>query len=310
MRDQRRSSTDCDKDAVLHSAYLLSANSTLMKNTTNLHNKTEILPKKYSNIKRPPLTRIEKSSDTIESVHRRMRGVEEEELEEEEATKEEKAPKEEEEEEEEIATKELEEERESTIIHVPGTSLIIKFDTILKNMIDQFKSEEFSRSSLTTWNLLTLESIKEKNPGKTTSECFDILSTQIRELRYSIPFELRHEKTSIVNYEHAHPTTSTTFYTNRKFRSDSDKGQAYGEKGDSKGRFRIQGEKKMNTLDKEGNAKKCWVYNATDHMSFDHTVEEREKAKEKFKAKNSSKFKGNFGRSTKNTCGTDLSKRS
>ncbi|XMA19477.1 hypothetical protein WAI453_012268 [Rhynchosporium graminicola] len=214
---------------------------------------------------------------------------------------------------------------------VPGTSLIIKFDTILKNMMDQFESEEFSRSSLTTWNLLTLESIKEKNPGKTTSECFDILSTQIRELRHSIPFELRHEKfvinkvitacqsseacqialaqpttstektitsirTSIVNYEHAHPATSTTFYTNRKFRSDSDKGQAYGEKGDSKGRFRIQGEKKMNTLDKEGNAKKCWVCNATDHMSFDHTVEEREKAKEKFKAKNSSKFKGNFGR--------------
>ncbi|CZT53529.1 uncharacterized protein RSE6_15158 [Rhynchosporium secalis] len=194
---------------------------------------------------------------------------------------------------------------------IPGTSLIIKFDTILKNIMDQFESEEFSRSSLTTWNLLTLESIKEKNPGKTNSECFDILSTQIRELRHSIPFELRHEKfvinkiitacqsseacqialaqpttstektitsirTSIVNYEHAHPATSTTFYTNRKFRSDSDKGQAYGEKGDSKGRFKIQGEKKMNTLDKE--------------------VEEREKAKEKFKAKNSSKFKGNFGR--------------
>ncbi|CZS99929.1 uncharacterized protein RAG0_08187 [Rhynchosporium agropyri] len=33
------------------------------------------------------------------------------------------------------------------------------------------------------------------------------------------------------------------------------------------------------------------VYNATDYISFDYIVEEREKAKEKFKAKNSSKFK-------------------
>ncbi|CZT11156.1 uncharacterized protein RAG0_15399 [Rhynchosporium agropyri] len=95
--------------------YLLLANSTLIKNTTNFYNTTEIQLKKYSNldnIKRLPLTRIEKSSDTIES------GVEEKELEKEKATKKEKTTKEEEEEEkgtkEEKATKEEEKEEKAT----------------------------------------------------------------------------------------------------------------------------------------------------------------------------------------------------
>ncbi|CZT01509.1 uncharacterized protein RAG0_09098 [Rhynchosporium agropyri] len=118
IRDQRKSSINYDKDAILYLAYFLLANSTLIKNTTNLYNITKILPKEYNNldnIKRPSLTRIEKSSNTIESVYRRIREVEEEELEKEKATKEKKATKEEKEKK---ATKEEEEEatKESTII--------------------------------------------------------------------------------------------------------------------------------------------------------------------------------------------------
>ncbi|CZT07524.1 uncharacterized protein RCO7_09773 [Rhynchosporium graminicola] len=117
----------------------------------------------------------------------------------------------------------------------PGAPLIVDFNSIYRNFIEHFENDEFARASLIKFNFLTLDIVKAENPGRTLSECFDLLTTKVRQLRYSIPIEMpipqsTLEKTIstlknyIVTYEHSHPAESfpagDAFYTDRRFQGN------------------------------------------------------------------------------------------
>ncbi|CZT51662.1 uncharacterized protein RSE6_12840 [Rhynchosporium secalis] len=76
----------------------------------------------------------------------------------------------------------------------PGALLIVDFNGIYRNFIEHFENDEFARASLTKFNFLTLDIVKAENPGKTLSECFDLLTAKVRQLRYGIPIEMRTEQ--------------------------------------------------------------------------------------------------------------------
>ncbi|CZT02092.1 uncharacterized protein RCO7_09024 [Rhynchosporium graminicola] len=150
---------------------------------------------------------------------------------------------------------------------ITGAPKELIIHNIVTKMLLQFENDELHRAALTNWNFRTLQSIQSKESDKTIFQYFELLVTQIRELRHKILESMRNKdivfnkliqacqgspscsialalsppslenavvsiRSCIVNYEFAHPTQ--TFYVDRTFRNSSNRGPRYG--GSSGGR--------------------------------------------------------------------------
>ena len=202
----------------------------------------------------------------------------------------------------------------------------LDFDQLCTAIKQHFKDTNHRRNTLTAWNNIHLLSIKSKNPDKSTGECFDLLLSKLRTLRYGLSQELQSDafmlnklvlacrslpdcqiacsapadtlnsminalKSSIKAYEFSHSQTNTshTYMTDRRFRSNSDNNR-YPRQNyrppDRGNRSRFNHNRK----------KRCFVCDKEDCWSTNHTESERQEAKDRFKEKYKSRFNNNFGR--------------
>ncbi|CZT50838.1 uncharacterized protein RSE6_11900 [Rhynchosporium secalis] len=76
---------------------------------------------------------------------------------------------------------------------ITGAPKELIIHNIVTKMLLKFENDELHRAALTNWNFLTLQSIQSKESDKTIFQYFELLVTQIRELRHNIPESMRNE---------------------------------------------------------------------------------------------------------------------
>ena len=199
----------------------------------------------------------------------------------------------------------------------------LDFDQLCTAIEQHFEDANHRRNTLTAWNNINLLSIKSKNPDKSTGECFDLLLSKLRTLRYGLSQELQSDafmlnklvlacrklpdcqiacsapadtlnsmintlKSSIEAYEfsHSQADTSHTYMTDRRFRSN----------GDNNRYPRLNRPPSRENQSRFNRKRRCFVCDKEDCWSTNHTESERQEAKDRFKEKYKSRFNNNFGK--------------
>lgn len=135
-----------------------------------------------------------------------------------------------------------------------NTPTPLSFDVLCNSTRNYFETPEYRRSQLNKWNSTTLRSVinDTKNAGKSTSECLQLLVTELRFLQPGLDISLRtdlflHSKlvtacqdikacefacfkpsdtlsglindlqSSVITWEKTHPSETAAFFTDRRF---------------------------------------------------------------------------------------------
>jgi hypothetical protein len=184
----------------------------------------------------------------------------------------------------------------------------LPFDQLCNATRNYFEGPEHRRSVLNKWNSTTLQTVIDKNTGKSTHDCLQLLIKELRHLQHGLDYNLRtdnflHSKlvtacqklpscqyacfkpsdslaglindlqSSITTYEESHPNESTqAFFTDRRFHRQQPS------------RFPPPRPPRNNTT------KRCFVCNKEGCWSTKHTQEEREESRKRFKDKFTQRF--------------------
>jgi hypothetical protein len=199
----------------------------------------------------------------------------------------------------------------------------LDFDQLCTAIEQHFEDANHRRNTLTEWNTLDLLSLKSQNPDKSTGQCFELLISKLRTLRYGLSKELQSDafmlnklvlacrslpecqiacsapadtlnsmintlKSSITAYgfSHSQGNTSHTYMTDRRFRSNGDNRRC------PRTSFRPAGGGNQ----RFNRQRRCFVCDKEDCWSTNHTESERQQAKDRFKEKYKGRFNNNFGR--------------
>ena len=76
-------------------------------------------------------------------------------------------------------------------INLKANLLSVFFDKLYKSIRNYFKGPEYRRNILTQWNILKLQTVINKNIGKSTLECLQILIKDLRHLQHGLDTRLR-----------------------------------------------------------------------------------------------------------------------
>ena len=69
----------------------------------------------------------------------------------------------------------------------------LNFNGTCNAITNYFEGPEYKRSILVKWNSISLRSIINRNAGKSTEECLQILISNLRHLQYGLNHDLRSE---------------------------------------------------------------------------------------------------------------------
>ena len=181
-----------------------------------------------------------------------------------------------------------------------------------------FEGPGYNRRMLRKWNAITLDSIATQYSDKSTYQCFDLLTKELRRLHHSLDETLRTEKfihnkiitaceeheacrfacfkpsdtvteltgdirSSITTHEAIlSKNTSTAYFTDRRFHQNGGHRQ-----GKGKSTSKYQGNQRSRLSHQP---KSCFICKKETCRSWKHTPEEQEESKAKFRARNKDKF--------------------
>ena len=193
----------------------------------------------------------------------------------------------------------------------------LTFEAVCQDLQNHFEDASYKRCTLNDWNLYTLSTVINKHPEKTTTECFEIMLDKLQNLYHGLEPDLQTErfmhnklvtacqsvpdcqiacatpaptltalistlKTAILAYEYTHKkTTSETFMTDRRYQSNRNN---YGRNNYGRGN---SGQDRRPERFKK---KRCFVCHEEDCWSTNHSESEQQAAKNRFKAKHSTRF--------------------
>ena len=191
----------------------------------------------------------------------------------------------------------------------------LTFSRACDHMRGFFEGAEYQRANLEKWHKTTLQGIISENPGKSTSECFHLLIDKLQELQHGLSYEMRNMailqdkvitscrsvpacgwgtsgpltnfadllgriQSSIATYEQQHPGESQTFYTDRRFHTNTSNAST------------DRRNTRTTRNDRTASKNRCWVCNKDNCRSYHHTKKERDEASRRYKAK----FGDRYGR--------------
>ncbi len=187
-----------------------------------------------------------------------------------------------------------------------STDALIIFDEVCFSMRNYFEGVEYRRDILSRWNNLTLKSVMTSNESKSAEECLQLLIKQLRHLQHGLNSELRSEKfihnklinacqdvfvcqyvcfklndslvdlindlrSSIITYQKANSIeTFEIFFIDRRYHKNfSSRIINFQHRSNQNRRYLIK--------------KKCFVCQKEECWSTNHSKDERETTKQKFK---------------------------
>ena len=198
------------------------------------------------------------------------------------------------------------------------------FETACTNIRNFFEGPGFYRRNLDKWESINLSSIAAENPDKSTLELVQLMITTLTQLQYGLEDDFRSQRTlynkiirscqgspacryaisapastlgelinnlysSIINYEKEQNDSSTAYFTDRRFHSNT------GARSQSRGnrRFNRPINSSRSRSATGGNPNTCYVCKKPDCRSWNHTPEEQEESKRQFRERNQYRFKAN-----------------
>jgi hypothetical protein len=78
--------------------------------------------------------------------------------------------------------------------NLKANSLSVSFEKLCKSTHNYFEGPEYRRNILTQWNTLKLQTIINKNIGKSTLKCLQILIKDLRHLQHRLDTSLKTDK--------------------------------------------------------------------------------------------------------------------
>ena len=194
------------------------------------------------------------------------------------------------------------------------------------HMRNFFEGPEFYRKNLAEWNATTLQGIIDANTDKSVYQCLQLLIDKLCKQQHGINPEFRTPlfltnklvmacqgvpacriavsnpgedlsqlinklQSSIVAWEKEHPNQGTTFFTDRRYHRDQDRGRAPDRTPSRRG-----GRRRAGSYSRTNNRLKarCYVCQKEDCRSWKHTDGERARAKETYKSKFNNRTNGRF----------------
>ena len=199
------------------------------------------------------------------------------------------------------------------------------FETVCTNIRNFFEGPGFHRRNLDKWESISLASIVAENPDKSTLEAVQLMITTLSQLQYGLEDDFRSQRTlynkiirscqgsracryaisappetlgelinnlysSIINYEKEQNDPTSAFFTDRRFHSNT------GGRSQSRGNRRFNSRpinlyRGSSTTRNDSNT--CFICKRPDCRSWNHTPEEQEESKRRFRERNQEIFKAN-----------------
>jgi hypothetical protein len=177
------------------------------------------------------------------------------------------------------------------------------WETACNHIRNYYEGTAFHRKNLDKWNSITLSTIIAENPEKDTLQCVMLLIDTLRKLQYGLEVSLRIEpllhtkvvtacqghvacryavsdpparfgdlinklQSSVTTYEKEQSLNSSTYYTDRQYKSSNDHSHSH------RPYARLHTDKRKNT---------CWICGKPDCRSWKHTQKEQDDAKQQYR---------------------------